>query len=222
MLVFTRLFQFHIKGKIKKGNKVLNYKKFGLTFLQIVAGCCSGVLVFIILLNLVNFLWLGIQQVNFGGFLTAIFLLISFLIVYFGTVVATAEVVRQIGRLLRRVDPSMKPVPLRKIYEGSFLGLCAAVAILSVTRGDWNGTLQEWGEPIRAIGKVLYVFVVPVKFLTFGFSENLANPSALLFLIISAPIGAVISYNLKPSTKKDEGKNESKDNSEKKDKKDKQ
>lgn len=183
--------------------------KIGLTLAQIIAGCITGVLACLILLYLVNLVWGGIQGSSMNGFISAILLLISFLIIYFGTVVAAAEGVRQMGRLVLRIDPSKKPVSLKHIYEGSFLGLCAAVAILSVTRGDWDSTLQEWGSSIRALGKVIYVFVMPVKLLTLGYSERLANPSALFLLIISAPIGAVISYYVSPTEKKDHGKKDS-------------
>jgi len=176
--------------------------KIGLTLAQIVVGAFAGVLTCLILLYLVDFIWGGLQDVKMNGFINAMLLLISFLIIYFGTVVAAAEGVRQTGRLVRRIDPSKKPVSIKQVYEGSFLGLCAAVAILSVTRGDWDSTLQEWGEPIRALGKFIHVFVVPAKFLTFGYSERLANPSAIFFLIISAPIGAVISYYVSPLVKK--------------------
>ena len=175
--------------------------KIGLTFAQIFVGCCSGVLAYLILWYLTNFLWGGLQGVKMNGFVNAILLLISFLIVYFGTIVASAEGVRQIGRFLSW----KKTIPIKRLYEGSFLGLCAAVAILSVTRGDWDGTLQEWGDPIRTLGKFIYIFVIPLKLLTFGYSERLANPSSLFLLIISAPIGALISYYVTPS-KKDEKK----------------
>jgi len=166
--------------------KMANVRKIGLTFVQMLVGCCCGILAGGISLSLIDFAWPGIQRLNLGGFLTALLLLISFLIVYGAAVVATAEGVRQMGRFIPRQTSR------RKIYEGSFLGACAAVAVLTVTRADWMGTLQEWGAPVRLVGTLLYfVIVLPVKFVIYWFPP-------LLLLIIAAPIGAAIGYNLPP------------------------
>jgi len=190
-----------MEEKMTENKKINLPKRVSLVFLQFLGGCIVGVIAYLVLRLLTDLLWIKLQQVDFGGFLTAIFLLISFFIVYFGSIVAAAEGVRQTGRLLKHPGASEDSMSLRRIYEGSFLGLCAAVALLSVTRGDWAGTLQEWGNPIKAIGEIVYKIIVPIKFLTFGFSEDLALPSAIFIIIISAPIGAIISYNVKSSVR---------------------
>lgn len=167
-----------------------NIRNIGLTFAQMLVGCCSGILAGGISLYLINFAWQGLQRLHLGGFLTALLLLISFLIVYGATVAATAEGVRQMGRFIPR------QASRRKIYEGSFLGMCAAVAVLIVTRSDWISTLKEFGGPlgnlIRLLGAlVYYVIVRPVNLVIYWIP-------ALLIIIIAAPIGAAIGYNLPP------------------------
>ena len=138
------------------------------------------------MLSLLNLLWGGFQDVHIGGFLTAILLLISFLIVFGAAVAATAEGVRQMGRFVP------KQTSRRWIYEGSFLGICAAVAIIIVTRSDWLGALEEWSGPIRLVGTMLYfVVALPIRFALFWLPP-------LVLLIIAAPIGAAIGYNLTP------------------------
>lgn len=161
-------------------------RKIGLTFVQMLVGCCSGILAGGISLSLINFAWRGIQRLHLGSFPTALLLLISFLVVYGAVVAATAEGVRQMGRFVPR------QASRRKIYEGSFLGACAAVAVLTVTRADWLSTLEEWGGPIKLLGTFLYfVIVLPVKFAIYWLPP-------LLLLVIAAPIGAAIGYNLPP------------------------
>ncbi len=155
------------------------------TFVQILVGCLSGVLAGGILLFLVNLVWGGIQGLNIGGFVTALLLLISFLIIYGAIVVATAEGVRQIGRFIP------KRTSRRRMYEGSFLGACAAVAVLTLTRGDWMSTLSEWTGPVRLMGTLFYYLITPLKLIMYLFPP-------ILVLIIAAPIGAAIAYNLPP------------------------
>lgn len=75
-----------------------NTKKIGLTLAQMLVGCCSGILAGGASLFLINLAWRGLQQVHLGGFLTALLLLISFLIVFGAAVAATAEGVRQMGK----------------------------------------------------------------------------------------------------------------------------
>jgi hypothetical protein len=80
----------------------------------------------------------------------------------------------------------------RKIYEGAFLGICAAVAFVTVVRGNWLTTLAEWGNPIRSLGKFIYYIIVrPVDFVTSWIPEY-------FILLISGPIGAAIGYNTSP------------------------
>ena len=174
-----------IRESTRRDN-MTDLRKISLTFAQMLVGCCSGILAGGILLFLINLMWQGLQGAHLGGFLTALLLLISFLIVFGSVVAATAEGVRQMGRFIPRQTSR------RRIYEGSFLGTCAAVALLTVTRADWVTTLQELGAPIRLLGTLVYYSIVlPVRFVIYWFPP-------LLLLIIAAPIGAAIGYNLSP------------------------
>lgn len=158
-------------------------KKIGLTFAQMLAGCCAGLLAAGFSLFAINLIWRGNWSAHLGGFLTAILLLASFLIVYGAGIMGTAEGVRQVGRFIPM------PTSRRRIYEGAFLGICAAVAVLTVTRADWLGTLKEWGGPVSFVGTLLYYIVIrPVRFIT-GWI-----PGKFL-LVIAGPIGAAIAYN---------------------------
>jgi len=168
---------------------MINTRKMGLTFAQMLVGCCTGALAGGISLFLINLMWRGTQSVHLGGFLSALLLLISFLIVYGASVVGTAEGVRQMGRFIP------KQTSRRKMYEGAFLGICAAVAILTVTRGDWLSTLGEWGGPIKALGTLIYLVLIrPIRLFT-GWIP------ARFLLLIAAPIGAAIAYNTTPREK---------------------
>ena len=165
---------------------MMDRRRIGLTLAQVMVGCSAGVLTGGVSLFCINLIWRGNWQTHLGGFLTAMALLASFLIVYGASILGTAEGVRQMGRLMPR------EASRRKIYEGAFLGICAAVAILTVTRGDWTTTLSEWGGPIRVLGAlVYYVLVVPVKLAT-GWIPVYA------LLLIAGPIGASIGYTIKP------------------------
>jgi len=165
---------------------MVNIRKIGLTLAQILVGCCSGFLAGGLSLYLVSLAWRGLNQVNLGGFLTALLLVISFLIVYAAVVATTAEGVRQMGRFIP------KQVSRRRMYEGSFLGLCAAVAILSVTLASWTVALEEQIPLVKLLGNVFYyVIVTPLKLAIFWLPP-------LIILIIAAPIGAAIAYNLPP------------------------
>jgi hypothetical protein len=162
----------------------VNVKKIGWTSAQIFAGGLAGFLACWIVLLLINLAWQGLQSLSLGNFLTGLLLLISFLIILSATVIATSESVLQIGRFVPRETSR------RKVYEGSFLGLCAAVAILSVTRGDWVSTIEEWGGLIKLIATLFYlVAFLPLKLVTFWIP-------ALFFIIIAIPIGAIIGYYL--------------------------
>jgi len=161
-------------------------KKIGLTFAQMLVGCCVGVLAGGISLFCVNFLGSANWWTHLNGFLAALLLLTSFLIVYAAGIAGTAEGVRQMGRFIPRKTSR------RKIYEGTFLGICAAVAILTVTRSDWLGTLEEWGGLVKLLGTLIYfVLVLPIKIAT-GWIP------AFFILLIAGPIGAVIGYNIAP------------------------
>ena len=161
-------------------------KKIGLTFAQMLVGFCAGVLAGGFFLFWINLIQRGTKSIHLGGFLTALLILISFLIVFGAGIAGTAEGVRQMGRFIPR------QASRRKIYEGAFLGICAAVAILTVTRGDWLTTLNEWGGPVKIIGTLIYfILILPLKTVT-GWI-----PARALFLI-AAPIGAAIGYNITP------------------------
>lgn len=175
-------------------------KNIGFAFLQVLVGCLSGVLAGGILLYLINLAWQGVKNLNLGGFLTAVLLLISFLIVYGAVVMATAEGVRQMGRFIP------KRTSRRRTYEGSFLGACAAVAVLTVTRGDWASTLNEWGGPVKLIGTLFYYLIIPLKVVMYLFPP-------ILVLLIAAPIGAAIGFNLPPPEGKKPEAEETQENS---------
>ena len=165
---------------------MVNTKKIGLTLAQMLVGCCAGVLAGGVSLFCVNYIWRWTQATHLGNFLTALLLLVSFLIVYSASVVGTAEGVRRVGRFIPRRTSR------RKIYEGAFLGLCAAVAILTVTRGDWVSALEESRGLIKLLGSLIHlVLIVPVKLAT-GWIP------ARFFLLVAGPIGAAIGYNIAP------------------------
>ena len=161
-----------------------NVKKLGWTLTQVITGGVAGFLACWISLLLINLIWQGLISLSLGNFLTGLLLLISFLILLCATVIATSESVLQIGRFIPRETSR------RKIYEGCFIGLCSAVAILSVTRGDWISTLDEWSGLVKLIATLFYIVAfLPLKLVTFWIP-------ALFLIIIAAPIGATIGYNL--------------------------
>lgn len=167
--------------------------------LQLIVGCAAGVLSYEILLNITNLIWQQLEQVSINEFLKALLILVSFVVITSGFIAAIGESVKVIG-----VKLTLKNAPRKRVYEGAFLGMCTAVAILSVTRGEWMYALEEWGGMVRLVATFLYFLIVlPIKFLTFWI------PSVAL-LIISAPIGAVISYNYLPKPKPDDTKKEEK------------
>jgi hypothetical protein len=161
-----------------------NVKKLTWTLAQVITGGVAGFLAGWISLLLINLIWQGLISLSLGSFLTGLLLLISFLILLCATVIATSESVLLIGRFIPRETSR------RKIYEGCFIGLCSAVAILSVTRGDWISTLDEWSGLVKLIATLFYIIAfLPLKLVTFWI------PS-LFLIIMAAPIGATIGYNL--------------------------
>ncbi|MGQ9609331.1 MAG: hypothetical protein ACUVWN_08515 [bacterium] len=168
----------------------INTKKLGFTLLQILAGGCAGLLAGLILLSLINLIWSGLSNIYINGFIKALLILISFLILVIGALSATVESILLLGRYIPR------EISRKKIYEGGFLGICTAVAFLTVTRGDWMGTLVEWGGPIRLIGTIFYfVVALPAKLFTFWIP-------VFLLIFLGAPIGSAIAYNLMPQKNK--------------------
>ena len=165
-------------------------KKIVWTLAQLLGASIAGLLCGWLSLALMSYVTQGVRSIDLGGFLTGIILLLSFLFVLGITIAASAESVRQIGKFIP------KETSFKKIYEGGFLGICAAVAILFVTRGDWLNTLDEWGGLIKLIAILFYlVLVLPIKLITFWI------PTAVI-LAIAAPIGATIGYNLSPYSEK--------------------
>jgi hypothetical protein len=161
-----------------------NVKKLGWTLTQVITGGIAGFLVCWLSLLLINLVWQGLISLSLGNFLTGLLLLISFLILLCATVIAISESVLLIGRFIPRETSR------RKIYEGCFIGLCSAVAVLSVTRGDWISTLDEWSGLVKLIATLFYIVAfLPLKLVTFWIP-------ALFLIIIAAPIGATIGYNL--------------------------
>jgi len=173
----------------------INKKKVGWTAVQLIVGCIAGLIFGWLSLALMGLFTEWVYSLTSGGFLPAVILLIAFLIVLGAMIGATAESVRRIGRFIPRVNST------RKIYEGSFLGLCAAVALLSVTRGEWLNSLDDWGGIIKLLAIMFYLLIVlPLKLIT-GWIP------AVVLLAISAPIGAIIGYYLPPTIETEHKKN---------------
>ena len=170
----------------KEQEMAINTKKIGFTLLQILAGGFAGLLAGLILLNLINLIWAGLSNIYMHGFIKGLLILASFLILIIGALSATVESILLIGKNTPRV------ISRKKIYEGGFLGICTVVAFLTVTRGDWMGTLVEWGGPIRLIGTIFYfVVALPAKLFTFWIP-------VFLLIFLGAPVGSAIAYNLMP------------------------
>jgi hypothetical protein len=165
-------------------------KKTLLTIAQTVAGGIAGVIACLLSLTLINLIWQNAYPSSMMGFIRGILLLISFLVVLGASLVAVSETVRQFKRFIPR-----EAIYRKSIYEGCFLGICAAVSLLSVTRGDWINSLEEWGGGIKLIATLFYLVVsLPLKLVTFWIP-------ALIVLAISAPIGATIGFYLIPHIK---------------------
>jgi hypothetical protein len=165
-------------------------KKTLFTIAQIIAGGIAGVIACLLSLTLINLMWQGIDSSSMIGFIRGILLLISFLIVLGSSLVAVSETVRQFKRFIPR-----EAIYRKMIYEGCFLGICAAVSLLSVTRGDWINSLEEWGGGIKLIGTLFYLVAsLPLKLVTFWIPT-------LIVLAISAPIGATIGFYFIPHIK---------------------
>lgn len=158
---------------------------------QIVISGIAGIIACLLSFTIVNLLWQGIDPQSIFGFIRGILLLISFLFILFASITAVSETVLQFRRYIPREFISRKMV-----YEGCFLGICAAVALLSVTRSDWINSLEDWGGGVKLIATLFYLLLfLPLKLFTFWIP-------ALLILSISAPIGATIAFYLNPHTKK--------------------
>lgn len=158
---------------------------------QIVAGGMAGIIACLVSFGLVNLFWRAVDPKSIFGFIRGILLLISFLFILSAIVASVSETVMQFKRYIPREMLSRKIV-----YEGCFLGICAAVALLSVTRSDWLNSLEDWGGGIKLIATLFYLLLfLPLKLVTFWIP-------ALLILSVSAPIGATIAFYVNPRIKK--------------------
>ena len=165
-------------------------KKTLLIVAQITASGTAGVIACLLSLALINLMWQVIDPSSMIGFIRGILLLISFLIVLSASLIAVSETVRQFKRFIPR-----EAIYRKMIYEGCFLGICAAVSLLSVTRGDWINSLEEWGGGIKLMATLFYLVAsLPLKLVTFWIP-------ALIVLAISAPIGATIGFYFIPKIK---------------------
>lgn len=161
---------------------------------QIVVGGIAGVIACLVSFALVDLFWRAVDPQSIFGFIRGVLLLISFLFILFAIVASVSETVLQFKRYIPREFLSRKIV-----YEGCFLGICAAVALLSVTRSDWLNSLEDWGGGIKLIATLFYLLLfLPLKLVTFWIP-------ALLILSISAPIGATIAFYVNPHIKKRDG-----------------
>ena len=166
---------------------MVDTRKIGLILIQIVVGCAAGLILGGISLFAADRFWDSIKEAHIRDLLTALLLLTTFFLVLGIGIIATSEGVKAVGRGRQK-----KEAPRKWIYEGSFLGLCSAVALLTVTRSDWLGTLQEWGGFVQFLGTAIYYLLVkPVWLFTFWIPP-------LFLLAIAAPVGAVIAYYFPP------------------------
>ena len=128
------------------------------------------------------------------GFWVGLLLLISFGVTYGATVVGVAESVRFAGRKFG-VD-----IGRRGTYEGAFLGAPAIVALMSLLNIQWaelvpqNLLISLLLPVFRAIA---FLISLPLRVLLL-----LRCPPELLY-ILAAPIGAILGYRLRWSTKKE-------------------
>jgi len=169
-------------------------KKISWIIAQIFASGMAGAIACLLSFTIVNLIWQRVDPLSIFGLLRGILLLITFLFVLASTIAAVSETVLQFKRFIPRETISRKMV-----YEGCFLGICAAVALLSVTRGEWMNSLEDWGGGIKLIATLFYLIAfLPLKLVTFWIP-------AFLVLSISAPIGATIGFYVIPHIKKKKG-----------------
>ncbi len=165
-------------------------KRILLIIAQILVSGIAGIVACLVSFALVNLLWRAVDPQSIFGFIRGILLLISFLFIIFTIIASVSETVLQFKRYIPRENLSRKIV-----YEGCFLGICAAVALLSVTRSDWINSLEDWGSSVKLIATLFYLLLfLPLKLITFWIP-------ALLILSISAPIGATIAFYVSPKIK---------------------
>ena len=115
-----------------------------------------------------------------------------------------------VGEGVRLITYRMRGTVLsrKSVYQGAFLGIPAAAALLSMATYDWSsmdaGMFQS--KFIMGIVQVIAIIVsTPVKLLL-----TLRIPPELLYFV-SAPIGAIIGYRIaKPEySANEEAKSES-------------
>jgi len=149
-------------------------------------GAISGLIVYFVMGNL---LW-GKFLANFisGGIFYAIPLLITFLITYGVIVVCVGEAVRLVTYWMQK-----ETLPRKIVYQGVFLGIPAAAALISMATYDWSSMdmgLFPGTFIIGIIRIIANIVSAPIKVLLF-----FKFPPILMY-IISAPVGAIIGYRL--------------------------
>jgi len=169
-----------------------------LALAQIAFGGAVGAIVgFIAYLIMGTLLWGKLlAPVLPSGILYAIPLLITFLITYGVIVVCVGEAVRRVTYWMR------KEILLRKIvYQGVFLGIPAAAALISMATYDWSSMDMGLFPGTFIIGVIRIIATIvslPVKVLLFF------KFPPLLMYIIAAPTGAIIGYRLAESEESSE------------------
>ena len=161
-----------------------------LTLAQIAFGGAIGAIIgFIGYFIMGSLLW-GKFLANLlsDGIFYAISVLITFLITYGVIVVCVGEAVRLVTYWMRK-----ETLPRKIVYQGVFLGIPAAAALISMATYNWSSMDMGLfpGTFILGIIRVIATIVsAPVKVLLF-----FKFPPILMY-IISAPVGAIIGYRL--------------------------
>lgn len=136
-----------------------------------------------------NLLWGNfLAHVISSGIFYAISVLLTFLITYGIIVVCVGESVRLVTYWMQK-----ETIPRKIVYQGVFLGIPAAAALISMATYDWSSMDMGLfpGTFILGIIRVIASIVsAPVKILLF-----FKFPPILMY-IISAPVGAIIGYRL--------------------------
>ena len=149
-------------------------------------GAISGLIVYFVMGNL---LWgKFLANVISGGIFYAIPLLITFLITYGVVVVCVGEAVRMVTYWMQKEN-----LPRKIVYQGVFLGIPAAAALISMATYDWSSMdmgLFPGTFIISIISVIANIVSAPIKILLF-----FKFPPILMY-IISAPVGAIIGYRL--------------------------
>jgi len=161
-----------------------------LTLAQIAFGGATGAVIGLIGYFIMGSLLWGklLAHVISGGVFYAIFVLITFLITYGVVVVCVGEAVRLVAYWMQK-----ETIPRKIVYQGVFLGIPAAAALISMATYDWSSMDMGLfpGTFILGIIRIIASIVsAPVKVLLF-----FKFPPILMY-IIAAPVGAIVGYRL--------------------------